>query len=48
MLVILILAIFGNLAQLQLKYDHCKAENFKGEYCVIQEKLNKFSHNEKR
>lgn len=43
MLLILALALFGNLAQLQLKYDHCKSIEFKGEYCSIQKELYKSS-----
>jgi len=39
MLIVFILAIFGNLTQAQLKYDHCKEIKFEGEYCVIQKKL---------
>jgi hypothetical protein len=31
--------IVGNTAQLQLKYDHCKSIEFKGEYCELQKKL---------
>jgi hypothetical protein len=40
MFILLIVAVFGNLTQLQLKYDHCKLEEFKGEYCSIQKQLN--------
>jgi len=43
MFLILILAVFGNLTQLQLKYDHCKSIDFKGEYCEVQKKLNESS-----
>jgi len=40
MFLIVIFAVFGNLVQLQHKYDHCKVENFKGNYCEVQKKLN--------
>lgn len=39
MLLILVAAVFGNLGQLQLKYDHCKSEKFEGEYCKIEKVL---------
>ena len=39
MFLILIFALFGNLIQLQLKYDHCKSEEFKGSYCEVQKSL---------
>lgn len=39
MLLVLILAVFGNLGQLQMKYDHCKVEDFKGSYCEVPKKL---------
>jgi hypothetical protein len=31
--------ILGNTVQLQNKYDFCKEENFKGEYCSVQKTL---------
>jgi hypothetical protein len=39
MFLIIVLALFGNLSQLQLKYEHCKTVDFEGEYCSIQKKL---------
>ena len=40
MFLILILAVFGNLSQLQLKYDYCKKIDFKEvEYCKVQKSL---------
>lgn len=39
MFLILALALFVNLSQLQLKYEHCKTVNFDGEYCSVQKKL---------
>lgn len=42
MFLILILAAFGNLSQLQLKYDYCKSVEFKPEYCSVQKTLNSF------
>jgi hypothetical protein len=31
--------LVGNTTQLQLKYEHCKSLEFKGEYCELQKKL---------
>jgi hypothetical protein len=33
------LALFGNGYQLQMKFEHCKKQEFKGEYCEVQKML---------
>ena len=33
--------IVGNTMQLQLKFDHCKEQRFKGAYCELPKKLSK-------
>lgn len=39
MFLILFGFLLGNTVQLQNKYDHCKANQFKGEYCKVQKHL---------
>ena len=39
MFILALLAVFGNLGQLQLKYDHCKEIKFEGDYCKVQKVL---------
>ena len=39
---IIAFSIFSSTYQMQKKYDFCKAENFKHEYCELQKKMSKF------
>ena len=42
MFFIMIFTVFFSATSMQGKYEHCKAEQFKGDYCKWQKKMSKY------
>lgn len=42
MFLLLAALLFTSGYTIQTKYDHCESTEFKGEYCSLQKKMNKY------
>lgn len=47
MFILLAALIFTSGYNVQTKYDYCESIEFKGEYCSLQKKLNKYEKEKK-